>query len=205
VGLTSLPSPPPALPWCAPCGCTGRVALVGPPPLVGVRDRAERHRHRAARRWRAHPRVNARAGEGAGGGAGHHHPLHGPPWLVSSLDLTRLRVLERKGRGKVRQKEEREEPPSAACRAALLAVVGTTGHGRRPPWPTPLWISPVVKEVGMRTEEKGLEMIEEEEVADGFEPDGAQPHRRRRACRPRARPPAAASVRARWWGGREWG
>jgi hypothetical protein len=52
----------------------------------------------------------------------------------------------------------------------------------------------------MRAEEKGLEMIEEEEMADGFESDGAQPHRRRRACRPRARPPAAASVRARWWG-----
>jgi hypothetical protein len=98
-------------------------------------------------------------------------------------------VLERKGRGKVRQKEGREEPASAACRAALLAVVGTAGHGRRPPWPTPLWISPVVKEEGMMAEEKGWEMIEEEEMADGFDPDGAQPHRRRRARQPRAAPP----------------
>jgi hypothetical protein len=38
----------------------------------------------------------------------------------------------------------------------------------------------------MGAEEKGWEMIGEEEMADGFEPGGARPHRRRRACRPRA-------------------
>jgi hypothetical protein len=57
---------------------------------------------------------------------------------------------------------------SAACRGALLTVVGTAGHGRRPPWPPALWISPIGKETGMRAEEKVWEMIEEEEMADGF-------------------------------------
>jgi hypothetical protein len=105
--------------------CRASRALVGPPPLVGVRDRAERHRHRAARRWRAHPRVNTCAGEGAGGGAGHHHPLHRPPWLGSSLDLTRLRVLERKGRGNVSEIVGREQQVAALCRVALpFAIAG---------------------------------------------------------------------------------
>jgi hypothetical protein len=86
--------------------------------------------------------------------------------------------------GRVRKKGGREEHAAAVCRPSPTIA----GHGRRPPWPTPLWISPVGKEVGTGAEEKGWEMTEEEEMADGFEPDGARPHRRRLARRPWAAP-----------------
>jgi hypothetical protein len=103
--------------------------------------------------------------------------------MAVSLDLVMAR-LGRRGRGK---RERRKGgvglgyvPGGAACRRwhcwpqapatmATRSLDLTRGEGDR-----------------MGAEEKGWEMIGEEEMADGFEPGGARPHRRRRACRPRA-------------------
>jgi hypothetical protein len=99
---------------------------------------------------------NALAGEGTRSGASTLSSRHG---RFSGSCYGKARE-----KGGVREKEGREEPASAACRAVLLAVVGTAGHGRRPLWPPALWISPVGKEA----KEKGWEMIGEEEMADGL-------------------------------------
>jgi hypothetical protein len=98
----------------------------------------------------------------------------------SPLSTSRVAGIGKKWEELERKKEEGRSMlrPCAGRRRPPLSPA-IAGRGRRPPWPTPLWISPVGKEVGTGAEEKGWEMIEEEEMADGFEADGARPHRRR--------------------------